>query len=229
MMDGVLSRYDALILTLVFCLYIALSLWSAQKEKKSTSPTEVSSGGEKSLTEEDTSLKGGSSPSLTEEDTSLKGGSSPSLHFNLKATLLLVLGFVLLIGGSHLTVMGAEGVGRAWGMSERFIGILIVSVGTSLPELFASLSAILKGRQDMAIGNIVGSNIFNTFAIAGTSAWIQPISLDSKMWTMDLPTLLLIHIALLSILFCYKWKWFQRALPYAFFSGYIVYLVLLLI
>ena len=125
--------------------------------------------------------------------------------------------------------MGAEGVGRAWGMSERFIGILIVSVGTSLPELFASLSAILKGRQDMAIGNIVGSNIFNTFAIAGTSAWIQPISLDSKMWTMDLPTLLLIHIALLSILFCYKWKWFQRMLPYVFFSGYIVYLVLLLI
>ena len=147
----------------------------------------------------------------------------------LTEVFIIILGFVLLIGGSHLTVTGAAGLGQKWGMSERLIGILIVSVGTSLPELFASLAAIIRGHKDMAVGNIIGSNIFNTFAIFSTSAWILPVSLDSKMWQMDLPVLFLIHIFLLLIIFCYQVRWFQKALPYIFFSGYICYLAGLLL
>ena len=145
----------------------------------------------------------------------------------LKEVLFIILGFGLLIGGSHLTVMGAAALGEKLGMSERLIGILIVSVGTSLPELFASSVAILKGAKDMAVGNIIGSNIFNTFAILSTAAWIKPVSIDTKIFTIDLPALLCTHILLLLIIFCHKFKWVQKALPYIFFSGYVLYLFLL--
>ena len=145
----------------------------------------------------------------------------------LKEILFIILGFSLLIGGSFLTVMGAAAIGEKLGMSERLIGLLIVSVGTSLPELFASSVAILKGVKDMAVGNIVGSNIFNTFAILSTASWITPVSIDTKMFTIDLPTLLCTHILLLLIVFCYQFKGAQKIFPYIFFSGYILYLFLL--
>ena len=144
----------------------------------------------------------------------------------VREILLIILGFTLLIGGSHLTVIGASYLGAELGMSERLIGILIVSVGTSLPELFASFVAILKGEKDMAVGNIIGSNIFNTFAILSTAAWIRPVPIDTKMFTIDLPVLLCTHILLLLIIFCYQFKWIQKTLPYIFFSIYICYLFL---
>lgn len=149
-----------------------------------------------------------------------------------KPTLLteiffITLGFGLLIGGSHLTVTGAAGLSQQMGMSERLIGILIVSVGTGLPELLASLVAIIKGHKDMAVGNIIGSNIFNTFAILSTVAWIQPSTIDPQMIKVDLPVLMAIHITLLLIL-CYHVRWIQRALPYIFFIEYICYLIFLI-
>ncbi|MDE0518183.1 MAG: hypothetical protein OXH36_01305, partial [Bdellovibrionales bacterium] len=150
-----------------------------------------------------------------------------SNKINMREILFIILGFGLLIGGSHLTVMGASYLGEGLGMSERLIGILIVSVGTSLPELFASLVAIVKGEKDMAVGNIIGSNIFNTFAILSTAAWIKPVAIDTKMFTIDLPVLLCTHILLLLLVFCYQFRWIQKALPYIFFSGYICYLFLL--
>ena len=146
----------------------------------------------------------------------------------LKEVFFILLSFTLLIGGSHLTVMGSANLGKILGMSERLIGILIVSVGTSLPELFASIVALLKGQKSMVVGNVIGSNIFNTFAILGTSAWILPARIDNQMFLVDLPTLIVIHIVLFSLLFCYKSKWVQKILPYLFFSGYVYYISFLL-
>ena len=124
---------------------------------------------------------------------------------------------------------GAAGLGQTLGMSERLIGILIVSVGTSLPELFASITALLKGQKDMAVGNIVGSNIFNTFAILGTAGWILPAAIDTQMFRVELPVLMGIHILLLVLLFSYKIQWIQKILPYLFFSGYAGYMIFLLL
>ena len=146
----------------------------------------------------------------------------------LKEVLFIILGLSILIGGSHLTVTGAAHLSQQLGMSERLIGILIVSVGTGLPELFASLTAIMKNHRSMAIGNIIGSNIFNTFAILSTSAWIQPVAIDPQILTLDLPVLLVVHTTLLLIIFCYQIRWIQKALPYVFFSGYIAYIIYLL-
>lgn len=86
-----------------------------------------------------------------------------------------LLGGVLVVAGSNVTVNSATVIAKMLGMSERFIGLTIVALGTSLPELVTSVTAAKKGNADIAIGNIVGSNIFNILFILGTSALITPL------------------------------------------------------
>ena len=92
-----------------------------------------------------------------------------------KSLMLTTLGLGLIILGSDVAVDAATALARIFGMSERFIGLTIVALGTSLPELFTSVSAARKGNADIAIGNIVGSNIFNILFIVGLSALIVPV------------------------------------------------------
>lgn len=92
-----------------------------------------------------------------------------------KLLLFMVIGIVLIVLGSNFTVDGATEIARAIGISERFIGLTIVAFGTSLPELVTSVTAARKGNADIAIGNVVGSNIFNILFILGTTALITPI------------------------------------------------------
>ena len=92
-----------------------------------------------------------------------------------KALILTAIGLCLIILGSDIAVDAATALTRIFGMSERFIGLTIVALGTSLPELFTSVSAARKGNADIAIGNIVGSNIFNILFIVGLSALIVPV------------------------------------------------------
>lgn len=92
-----------------------------------------------------------------------------------KLLLKAGIGLVLVVWGSDVTVDAATSLARIFGMSERFIGLTIVALGTSLPELFTSVIAAKKGKADIAIGNIVGSNIFNILFVVGTSALITPV------------------------------------------------------
>ena len=91
-----------------------------------------------------------------------------------------VIGLVLVVAGSDVTVDAATAIAKIIGMSERFIGLTIVALGTSLPELFTSVSAALKGKAGIAIGNIVGSNIFNILFVIGTTALICTVPFESK-------------------------------------------------
>lgn len=91
-----------------------------------------------------------------------------------------VMGLVLVVWGSDVTVDAATSLAEMFGMSERFIGLTIVALGTSLPELFTSVIAARKGKADIAIGNIVGSNIFNILFVVGTSALIIPVVFASN-------------------------------------------------
>ncbi len=93
----------------------------------------------------------------------------------LKAVTFTVVGLFLIVLGSSVTVNAATELARMLGLSERFIGLTIVALGTSLPELFTSVSAARKGNADIAIGNVVGSNIFNILFVVGTSAVIVPV------------------------------------------------------
>lgn len=90
--------------------------------------------------------------------------------------LALIIGMALIIIGSNISVDGASTIARTFGMTERFIGLTIVALGTSLPELVTSVTAARKGNADIAIGNVVGSNIFNILFVAGTTALITPMA-----------------------------------------------------
>ncbi len=89
------------------------------------------------------------------------------------------VGLILIVWGSDVTVDAATAIAQYVGLSERFIGLTIVALGTSLPELFTSVSAAIKGKADIAIGNIVGSNIFNILFVVGTTALITPVTFAS--------------------------------------------------
>jgi cation:H+ antiporter len=92
-----------------------------------------------------------------------------------KAIIVIILSFAALVYGSDKLVEGASDIARMLGVSDRVIGLTIVAVGTSLPELFSSVAAARKGQTDMAIGNVVGSAIFNLLCVVGISAAISPI------------------------------------------------------
>jgi cation:H+ antiporter len=90
--------------------------------------------------------------------------------------LMILIGGVMIVWGSDITVDAATALARIFGMSERFIGLTIVAFGTSLPELVTSVTAATRGKTDIAIGNIVGSNIFNILFVVGTTALITPVA-----------------------------------------------------
>ena len=110
--------------------------------------------------------------------------------------VLSIIGLALIVWGSDVTVSAASELARYFGMSERFIGLTIVALGTSLPELFSSLTAARKGNADIAIGNIVGSNIFNILFVLGTTALITPVPFAAR-FTVDTIVAVLVGVLLL--------------------------------
>lgn len=104
---------------------------------------------------------------------------------------LAVVGIALTVGGARLLVDGAIEVARDWGVPETVIGLTIVAVGTSLPELVASAMAALRGRSDLAFGNVVGSNIYNVLGILGVTALVRPIEAPAELARFDVWIMLL--------------------------------------
>jgi cation:H+ antiporter len=114
---------------------------------------------------------------------------------------LLVAGIALLGGGAHATVTGAVGLARLLGWSERVIGLTIVSAGTGLPEVVASLVSSIRGRSDMAIGNVIGSNLFNILAILGLSALASPLAVPPALIASDCWWMLGVTVLLFPLMF----------------------------
>lgn len=102
-----------------------------------------------------------------------------------KLLVMIVLGMAAIVAGSQLTVDGASNIATALGVSDRIIGLTIVAIGTSLPELVTSVSASLKGKTDISIGNVIGSNIFNILFVLGTAGLVSPtlIAFDPSFMT----------------------------------------------
>jgi cation:H+ antiporter len=121
-------------------------------------------------------------------------------HFSwMKVVPFLLLGFLLVIVGAHFTVESASAIARTFGISEWVIGIIMISLGTSLPELVVSVSAAGKGKVDMAIGNIIGSNMANTTVVLGAAALVNPMPINTSVYlfdiaTMSIATLLLVFL-----------------------------------
>ncbi|MBT8255420.1 MAG: calcium/sodium antiporter, partial [Bacteroidia bacterium] len=122
-----------------------------------------------------------------------------------KIVLFFTLGGVGLWGGSELLIDGAVGLASNFGVSERVIGITVVSIGTSIPELAASIIAVLKKEKAISLGNLIGSNVFNILAVLGITAMITPIQvMDQRLLTSDIYWMLAISFLIFPLVFLPK-------------------------
>lgn len=113
------------------------------------------------------------------------------------ASLKLVAGLALLISSSHILVWGSVDLARAMGISELMIGLTIVAIGTSLPELASAVASARRGEHEFVLGNIVGSNLFNMLAVVGTASAISPVtSFSANVLVRDLPTVLVLTLSI---------------------------------
>ena len=200
--DGSISRLDAGILLVFFVAYLGFLFYLTKKNQAA----------EKLL-----------SPSDIEKEENSKTEKVFSLP---KAILLTVVGLALIILGSNFCVDSATAIARMVGLSERFIGLTIVALGTSLPELFTSVSASIKKNSDIAIGNIVGSNIFNILFIVGLSGLIIPVPF-AEPFRFD--TIIALAAAVLLLLFALPKKRLSRVCGAIFLIAYLAYFILWLV
>ncbi|HNQ37901.1 MAG: calcium/sodium antiporter [Prolixibacteraceae bacterium] len=144
-----------------------------------------------------------------------------------KSVLLILAGLALLVAGGRMIVYGAIEVATRLGIPERIIGLTIVSIGTSLPELATSIVAARKKNTDIAVGNIVGSNIFNIFFILGTSAVIYPVTVHPSS-NIDLLMNIVLSTMIFIFIFAGKGKSIDRkegTVMLFFYLGYLTYLI----
>ena len=156
------------------------------------------------------------------QDTLCQTKRKPSTA-SFKDWMFLILSIGGLLAGAHLVLLGAVHIGRAMGMTERLIGLTIVSVGTGLPELAASLVAALRKRHDISISNVIGSNIMNTLLITGAASLCMPLTVTRDIMKYDYFWLFGITLGLL-ILSIYI-KAFVRILGIFLLALYFIYLL----
>ena len=172
--DGRLSRTDGVVLLAVFAVLIGWSIYEGMRNRETTMAGEAH---QQYLTH-----------------TMPLG----------RAVMWLLIGLVLLVLSSRLLVWGAVFIASDLGVSDLIIGLTIVAVGTSLPELASSLAAIRKKEHDLALGNIIGSGLFNTLAVVGLAALIEPLDVAPEVLTRDWAVMAALTLALL--LMCIAWR-----------------------
>ena len=172
--DGEVSRIDAAVLLGVFSGLMIWTIWQGMRKKDDTLAREIQQ-------------------ELDIQSTPLS-----------RAILWLVAGLVLLIISSRILVWGAVEIAGHFGVSDLIIGLTIVATGTSLPELASSIMASRKGQHDIALGNILGSNLFNTLAVVGVAGVIHPMDAPPETFSRDIPIMIGVTVSLFFI--CYGFK-----------------------
>lgn len=157
--DGAISRWDAVLLLALLGAFLVYSV---------------------------ACVGGGAGDALHADMESEAAGQSMSLKAGLAWTLV---GLVLLIVSSRLLVWGAVSVAEAFGISDLIIGLTVVAIGTSLPELASSISAVRKSAHDLVLGNVVGSNMFNTLGVVGLAGVVHPIDVEPSVLIRDWPVM----------------------------------------
>lgn len=188
-----ISRIEAVILLILFCLFIGYTIYIAKKE----SQKEV-----------------------------LDISVHTSENKTIKNIILVILGIITLKIGGDLTVNNAVVVAKQFNLSEKIISLTILAIGTSLPELVTSVTAAIKGNSDIAIGNIIGSNIFNMLLIIGVSSLIKPIVFNVS-YNFDLTILLISTIVLAIFPIIPPKNEMSRMNGIIYFIAYLVYLIIL--
>jgi cation:H+ antiporter len=133
-----------------------------------------------------------------EESATTLGGKARPRASRAGAAIMTMLGLLLLVAGSDLFVRGGRGLASDLGMSERMLGLTVISLGCALPELIGSLVAAARGHSALAIGSVIGSNLLNVFLVLGITAYLQPIHVGERMHVVELVGL--VAITLLGVL-----------------------------
>lgn len=194
-----ISRLDAIILLIGFAGFMGWSIWQGMQKKPDSLATEV----EQEVSQHTMPLKIG--------------------------ILWLVVGLILLVASSRLLVWGAVEIAQAFGVSDIIIGLTIIAVGTSLPELASSIIAIRKNEHDLALGNVIGSNLFNTLAVVGIAGAIHPLTVDSEVLWRDAMFMGVLTLSLFVIGYGFKGEGrinrVEGAVLLAAYVGYTTYLI----
>lgn len=192
---GGLGRLDGL---LMFTALVAYLIWAYRTEREDTSSPEAQ---------------------LHEAESK----EVEVLPMSAGMTLLaLVGGLAMLIGGANRFLLGAVGLGQELGISEAVIGLTVVAVGTSLPEMAVSIVAAIRRHADVAVGNIIGSNIFNTLCILGVSSMITPLPFEGRLLEIDQFVMLAATLGLL--MFLYFGLRLSRLKGFILLAGYVIYI-----
>jgi len=146
----------------------------------------------------------------------------------MRNTGLLVIGLAGLILGSHWLVESAVTIARVFGVSELVIGLTIVAMGTSMPEVATSVVAALRGERDIAVGNVVGSNIFNILCVLGLSSVVAPagINVAGAALRFDIPVMIAVALACLPVFLRYRITRVNGGAFLVYYAAYLVYLIL---
>ncbi|TWT36141.1 Inner membrane protein YrbG [Posidoniimonas corsicana] len=172
--DGSLSRLDGVLMTLAMCGYFYWTIKQGRKESRQ----------------------------LAEEFEDIIPDGDPTTWKSICISLAQVaIGLVLLVGGSNLLVDGCVRLAEWFGVSELVIGLTVVAIGTSMPELVTSLVAAMRGHRDLAVGNVVGSNILNVLAVLGISALVAPegVAVSTRALQFDIPVMAAVSFACLPV------------------------------
>lgn len=159
---------------------------------------------------------------LKRSDTALVQRITSNIWFGL---LMTIVGISLTIVGAKILVDGAIGLARSYGISETTIGLTIVAVGTSLPELVTSIMAALRKNASIALGNVIGSNIYNVWFILGITAVIHPVAVPQSIMVSDIWVMLTSSLLLMGML--WKWQQISRSAGFIFILLYACYIVTL--
>ena len=142
--------------------------------------------------------------------------------------ILIIVGFVLLIKGADLLVDGASDIAKKFHIPEIIIGLTIVSIGTSMPELFVSTTSAIQGRSDMAMGNVIGSNVCNLLLILGLSTVIKPVKFQKETRLIEIPLCLTLTVIFMTL--CNTGNGITRAKAITLlvlFSLFIIYTIIM--
>lgn len=216
-LDGVVGLVDGVLLLLGFVAYTAVSV-VVGRQRRPEVPS-VPDGGQASTA--------GAAPA-DDDDAARADDGAPVTSLPV-ATLLVVVGVALLVLGARLLVAGASGIAEALGVSGLVVGLTVVAVGTSLPELAASVVAARRGERDMAVGNVVGSNIANLGLVLGLPAVLagSGIPVPAAAIALDIPLMIAAAVALLPIAFTgFVVRRWEGGLFVALYAAFTVYVVL---
>jgi len=197
--DGKITRIDALVLLIVFCGLMAWTIWQGLQKRSDNLGLEV----------------------------------EQELHVHVMSIrtgmFWVVTGLLLLILSSRILVWGAIRIAQQFGVSDLIIGLTVVAVGTSLPELASSVIATRKGEHDIALGNVLGSNLFNTLAVVGIAGAIHPLSVGPEVFHRDMFVMAALTLSLFIIGFGFRGPGrinrIEAVLLLASYLGYTAYLI----